>query len=46
LCSHFDLLTDGRCLQHSGNTPKKWLGVVLTPLVAQFARVVNTRPDG
>jgi hypothetical protein len=33
LCSHFDLLTDGRCLQHSGNTPKKWLGAILLDVV-------------
>jgi hypothetical protein len=32
LCSHFDLLTDGRWLQQAGNTPKKWVGAILLDL--------------
>ena len=25
MCSHFDLLTDGRWLQQAGKTPKRWV---------------------
>ena len=42
LCSHFDLLTDGRWLQQAGNTPKRWVGVIRNLLVTRFARVGNT----
>jgi hypothetical protein len=49
LCSHFDLLTDGRWLQQAGNTPKRWVGVIrsllVNPVCASRQHVPTGRAD-